>query len=270
MTTLNWLITELETWAPPAHAESFDNVGLLVGDASSPVKKILVALDATDAVINEAISGNYNCIVTHHPLIRDPLKSITTACPTGRKIISLIKHGICLYTAHTNLDKAPGGVGDALAEKIFGEKSSPVLVKEPLDEKCDNVGFGRVVILKEETTLGDLLNRIKTALDLSHIRYSGCLSSKIKKVALCGGSGMSFWQTAKAENCDAYITGDVRHHDALNALEAGLSLIDVTHFTGENVIVNAIVSRLRAKAAQDGLDLEIAATSVDGQPFYTL
>ena len=266
MTTIQWLITELETWAPPTQAEPYDNVGLLIGDASSPVKKILIALDATDGVINEAISGNYNCIVTHHPLFRDPLKTITTACPTGEKIVSLLKNEISLYTAHTNLDKAPGGVGDALAEKIFGEKTSPALVKEPF---CENTGFGRIVILKEETTLADLLNRTKAALDLSHIRYSGCLSTKIKKAALCGGSGMSFWQTAKAENCDVYITGDIRHHDALNALDAGLSLIDVTHFTGENVIIDAIVTRLRKKAAQDGLDLEITATSVNAQPFYT-
>ena len=267
MTTMQWLITEMETWAPTFHAESFDNVGLLIGDVAKPVKKILVALDATDDVIKEAILGQYNCIVTHHPLIRDPLKSITAADSTGRKIISLIQHDICLYTAHTNLDKAPGGVGDFLAEKIFGEISAPALVKESFG---DYIGFGRVVVLKEETTLGDLVARVKTSLGIEHVRYSGGLSAKISKVGLCGGSGMSFWQAAKDENCDAYITGDVRHHDALNALDAGLSLIDVTHYTGENVIVNAIVSRLRSKTAQDGLELEIDATSVDGQPFYTL
>ena len=267
MTTTQWLITEMETWAPLSHAESYDNVGLLIGDATNPVKKILVALDATDAVIKEAILGQYNCIITHHPLIRDPLKSITAACAAGRKIISLIRHGICLYTAHTNLDKAPGGVGDCLVKKIFDEKPAPALVKEPFG---DYIGFGRVVILKEETTLGELLSRVKTALGLEHIRYSGDLSAKIKKVGLCGGSGMSFWQAAKAENCDAYITGDVRHHDALNALDAGLNLIDITHYSGENLIVNAIVSRLREKAASDGLDIEITAASADGQPFYTL
>jgi len=81
---------------------------------------------------------------------------------------------------------------------------------------------------------------------------------------------MNFWQTAKDESCDAYITGDVKHHDALNALDAGLSLIDITHYSGENVIVNTIVSRLRAIAKQNWLDLEINATSVDGQTLYTL
>ena len=270
MITTQWIINEMENWAPTSLAESYDNVGLLVGDASSPIKKILVALDATEAIIKEAILGNYNCIITHHPLIRDPLKSVTAADTTGHKIISLIQHNICLYAAHTNLDKAAGGVGDCLVKKIFDEKCEkplPALVKEP---SSDLVGFGRVIILQEETTLGELLNRVKAKLGLAYIRYSGDLSTKIKKVGLCGGSGMSFWQAAKDENCDAYITGDVRHHDALNALDAGLSLIDVTHYNGENVIVNAIVSRLREKATQDGLDLEITATSVDGQPLYTL
>lgn len=268
MTTTQWIINEMENWAPTSLAESYDNVGMLVGDASNPIKKILVALDATEAVIKEAILGNYNCIITHHPLIRDPLKSVTTADIVGRKIISLIKHDISFYTAHTNLDKATGGVGDCLAEKIFdkSEKLLPAIVKEP---SSDFVGFGRVVILQEEMSLDDLISHVKAKLRLAHIRYSGDLSAKIKRVGLCGGSGMSFWQAAREQNCDAYITGDVRYHDALNALDAGLSLIDVTHYSGENVIVNAIVSRLREKAVQDGLDLEITATSVDGQAFYT-
>ena len=265
--TTNWLITEMEAWAPTSLAESYDNVGLLIGDASKPVKKILVALDATRAVIDEAISGNYNCIVTHHPLIRDPLRSITAADATGRKILSLIKHDICLYTAHTNLDKAKGGVNDCLAKKIFDEEQSYVMVKDLQDA---NTGLGRIVILEEEITLEQLLNQVKTALGLSHVRYSGNVSAKIKKVALCGGSGMSFWQTAKKENCHVYITGDIKHHDGLDALDAGLLLIDTTHYSGENVIVNAIVSRLRTKAVLDGFDLEINETSIDGQPFHTL
>ena len=265
--TTQWIISEMENWAPTSLAESYDNVGLLVGDASIPIKKILVALDATEAVINEAILGEYNCIITHHPLIRDPLKNITTADATGRKIISLVKRNICLYTAHTNLDKAQGGVGDCLAEKIFDKKSLPALVKEPFS---DFIGFGRIITLEEEISFGELLNHVKSVLDLGHVSYSGDISTKIKKVGMCGGSGMNFWQTAKDESCDAYITGDVKHHDALNALDAGLSLIDITHYSGENVIVNTIVSRLRAIAKQNWLDLEINATSVDGQTLYTL
>jgi putative NIF3 family GTP cyclohydrolase 1 type 2 len=134
----------------------------------------------------------------------------------------------------------------------------------------NDVGLGRIAELSQETTLDQLAAHVKQSLGLKEVRYSGDLQTKIKKVALCGGSGMSFWQGAKAAGCDVYITGDIKYGDALTALGAGLCLLDITHYSGENIIVEAIVDRLRAKAAQTGIVLEINATSIDGQPFHML
>ena len=268
MPTVQWIINEMEAWTPASLAESYDNVGLLVGDSSQPVKKILVALDATDAVIKEAIENNYDCIVTHHPLIRDPLKRIVASDVTARRVMNLIKNGISLYTAHTNLDKTAGGVGDCLAQKLgLGLRNVTPLIKDPSNEK---IGFGRVGELQNEMTLGELAEHVKKSLGIKDVRYSGSLSTKIKKVALCGGSGMSFWQAVKDTNCDVYITGDVKYADANMVLSAGVSLLDITHYYSENVVVEAIVERLREKAKNANLPLKINATSVIGQTFYTV
>ena len=264
--TVEWVINEMEQWAPPCWAEDFDNVGLLVGDKTQPVKKILVALDATDAVVAEAVAGSYDCIITHHALIFAPLKQIVASDDTGRRILKLAKHGISLYTAHTNLDKAPGGVNDCLAKKLGMDNAAP-MVPDPL---IKGIGLGLVAQLPVETTLGKLAAHVKASLKLESVRYSGSLSAKIKKAALCGGSGMSFWQHAKDADCHVYITGDIKYSDALGALAAGLCLLDITHYSGENIVVEAIVERLRTKAQQAGIPLEISPTTVNGQTFYTV
>jgi len=264
--TVKWIIDEMEAWAPTSWAEDFDNVGLLLGDISQVVKKILVALDATEDVVQEAISGNYDIIITHHPLTYSPIKRITACDPIGRKLLILAKSNISLYAAHTNLDKAPGGVNDCLAEKLGIVNTAPMAN----DATNNDIGIGRTGELPDETTLGELASHVKKALGLQNIRYSGNLSTKIKKVAICGGSGMSFWQSARDAKCDVYITGDVKYGDALCVLDAGLCILDITHFSGEDVIIEAIVERLRKRAAQSGLEVEINPTSINGQIFYTI
>ena len=266
MPNVKWVMGEMEAWAPLSLAEEYDNVGLLVGDANQPVKKVLVALDATVAVIEEAASGGFGCIITHHPLMRDPMKRVTVQDATGKKIISLIKNGISLYTAHTNLDKAIGGVNDCLAEKMGLLQTVP-MAKESQNSE---IGFGKVGEMPNETTLVGLAKHVKDALGLQSVRICGNASTKVKKIALCGGSGMSFLQAAKESGCDVYITGDVKYSDALVAQEYGMCIIDATHYGTENIIVQAIVERLSAKAAKDGVTLEICASKVDSQPFYSL
>lgn len=266
MPNMQWIIDQMESLAPAAWAESWDNVGLLIGDHTQPVKKVLVALDATESVIREAIEGNYNCIVTHHALLYNPVKKITTADPTGRKIIALITHGIALFTAHTNIDKAPGGVNDCLAEKLGIINTAP-LSKSDFSAQ---VGGGRFGELSTEMTLAELATHVKNVLNLNELRYSGDLSSKIKKVGICGGSGMSLLQDVINANCDVFITGDVKFADSHALLDAEISLLDVTHYGGEVIIVDTIVQKLREKAAAANLPLEINATSIDGQTFHML
>jgi len=266
MATLEWVIDKMNAWAPEATAEDFDNVGLLLGDRSQSVKKILVALDATDAVIKEAIDNNYDAIITHHPLTYQPLKKITACDSIGRKLLALAKNGISLYAAHTNLDKAHGGVNDVLAKILAIENVTPMAV----DKTDPTIGIGRIGGLSREMTLAELAEHIKERLALKEIRYSGDLSTKIKKIALCGGSGMSFWQAARDAGCHVYITGDVKYSDALQVLDTGMAIIDITHYSGENIIVNEIVKVLSGYAIDEGTDVTFTATGINGQIFFNL
>lgn len=256
MVTAQWIIEQFEAWAPANTAEEWDNVGLLIGDAAQPVEKILVALDATEEVIKEAVTGGFDFIITHHPLVYNPIKSITTADRTGRKIISLIKNGIGCFCAHTNLDKAQGGVNDCLAEKIGLSGLSPLE---------DESGLGRVGELTDEISLSYLAGRVKTALGLDAVRFAGDPGKSIKKIAICGGdgSGSRYVNAAIAKNCDVYITGDLRYHIVQESLEQNLAFIDVTHYASENPVINAIVSCLKG-------DVEVFASNINGQVFNSM
>jgi dinuclear metal center YbgI/SA1388 family protein len=258
MKTTKQIIELFESWSPASLADDWDNVGLLVGDENQPVKKILVALDATEAVINEAIHGGFDFIITHHPLIYNPVKRVTSADFVGRKILKLAKNGIGLFCAHTNLDKAAGGVNDCLAEKIGLSNPAP-LIPEETDQK---IGVGRVGFLSEKITLAQLSVHVKNSLKLQSIRFSGDSERLVQKIGICGGdgSGSRYVNAAISQNCDAYITGDLRYHCAQDALESGIALIDITHYGGEIPILDAIVARLKN-------DFEISATSVNGQVF---
>ena len=262
MITAQWIIEQFENWAPETLADDWDNVGLLIGDTAQPVRKILVALDATEAVINEAITGNFDFIITHHPLVYNPIKSITTADSIGRKIIALIKNGIGIYCAHTNLDKAQGGVNDCLAEKLGLKILSPLIP----ESEHPNIGIGRISQFPEKITLSQLAAHAKAALNLDSIRFSGDPNKPIKKIGICGGdgSGSRYVNAAISQDCDAYITGDLRYHCVQDALESGIGLIDITHYSGEILILQAIVNRLKNN------NLEIFPTSIDGQVFKSI
>ena len=267
--TSEWLINELESWAPTHWAEDWDNVGLLLGDTSKVVRKVLVALDATDAVVRETVAGGYDFLLTHHPLIHDPLRKITSATPQGRKILALLQAGINLYTGHTNVDKAAGGVNDCLLDKIndcgtnggvgiFDNTTRVSLI----DGFCDAPGLGLVAALRTSMTLEGFIVHIKRALQLPDIRYSGDPSVMIHKVGLCGGdaSHPRYWNAALAQGCEVFITGDMRYHNAQDAVEAGINIIDITHYAGESFIIEAITTRLRDAAARDHIDLTVHAT----------
>ena len=265
MVEVSWIIEELENWAPAEWAEDWDNVGLLVGDAKSPVSKILVALDVSEEVVAEAIAGRYDLLISHHPLIYSPLKRITADTLQGRKILSLIKSEVGLYCAHTNLDKAPGGVNDCLFAAL-GLKNPEEMLPDG-----SSVGLGRVGQLSNEMTLAELAAHAKNALNLPDIRFAGDGNAVIKKVGVCGGSGSDsrFLHAARQKGCDVYLTGDLRYHGVQEALEMGLKVIDITHYASEIPVVDAVVLRLRDAAEKAGKKLIIAASQANGQVFQS-
>lgn len=253
----------MEDLAPAGYAEEWDNPGLNIGDPDADVKKIIVALDATEDVIDEAIEKGADMIVTHHPLLFHAVKKINYDRPDGRKIIKLIKNNINMFAAHTNLDAAKGGTNDVLAEMI-GLKNLTVL-----SEGCeDGIGIGKIGYFEGDMTLGMLSVKIKEALGLDAVRVIGNLSSKVEKAALCTGAGGEFMDDAVREGCDVFITSDIRYHEAMDAVDKKIALIDATHYATENIIVPVIAQYLRKKLETRGIkDVEVIETTVNGQPF---
>lgn len=233
------VIRTMEDYAPPHLAEAWDNVGLLIGNESLPVTKIIAALDINDAVIDEALNNNANLIITHHPLIFSPLSSITAETPLGRRIIKLIKNDIAVFSAHTNLDKTSGGTNDTLFRKL-GFTLKQNLFDTP-DEHPGLIGE-----LKDETTLLGFAAFLKDRLELPNITITGDKNSSVKRVALCTGSGgdIKYIEEARTKNCDVYITGDIKYHTAQYATDLGLCLIDATHYATEVIITEKICGYL--------------------------
>ncbi|MBR3723141.1 MAG: Nif3-like dinuclear metal center hexameric protein [Selenomonadaceae bacterium] len=248
--------------APRKLAEQWDNPGLLVGSPDNTVRRILVALDATDRVVDKAVDFGADLIVTHHPMIFKPLKHIRTDLPEGAKIQKLIKHDISVFAAHTNLDSAVGGVNDILAE-IIGLTEIRPLLSAPDDMPT----LGRIGYLKEETDIDKFSKFVKEKLKADYIRIIKGDNRKIKKVALCGGSGAEFISRADFLGADAYITGDVRYHDGEHAQALGIHVIDAGHFATEYPVVKALASIMRNEIALK--DIEIIEDT-EGRDVFTV
>ncbi len=365
------IIKLLEELAPRHLAEGWDNVGYLVGNADKEVDRVLVALELTEAVLDEAIRENIDLVVVHHPLIFKPLKTVTDDTVHGRMVRKLIKHDIGLYAAHTNLDIAWGGTNDHLAGLLGLERVKPltttyqtpymklvvtVPIKDaedlhqaliaagagkidnyegcsfqtkgegtfrpleganptigtigdlervpevrietivplpmkgkiiqallkahpyevpaydliPLDNTFDQFGLGRVGFLPEALTLEDLSLRVKEILNVDGVRFVGKPETKIRKVGLCTGAGMDYMKAAAKSGCDVFITGDVKYHEAQDAVQAKINVIDGGHFGTEHVYSDQLAKLLRAKIDLKGYDIAVTTSAVIADPFVTV
>lgn len=354
--------------APMRLAETWDNPGLQIGDPASTVTRIMVALDPTPAAIDSAIATSSQLLVTHHPLLFKPLKTISTAHPHGALIHKAIRGGLSIVALHTNYDIAADGLNDLLAAKIglsccvplkvtaelevvklvvyvpaghleqlrtalfpytapqgnyrdcsfsaegrgtftplegakpfigtAGTLSTvaeerlellmqraqlPRIVKElraahpyeepafdvyPLLNEGEKLGLGRVGRLPETLTLREYSSRIKTALAAPALRYVGDPETKISKVALCSGSGASLLHDAVRTGADVLVTGDVKYHDARDAEDLGIALIDAGHFPTEIIMVNELTARLDRDLGEAGYtNCQVEACRTETDPF---
>ena len=366
----NIIINMLEKWAPKTLAESWDNTGLAVGSMQAQIQKVLVALDVTKEVIEEAKEVGAEMIITHHPmLLFQKFNSILADTPLGSKIYQLIQHNICAYSMHTNLDIAQGGTNDVLAELIglknveilhqtvretlwklvvylpegyeekvrealcsagaghvghyscctfqskglgtflplegtkpfIGSKEELAVVKEckletivaesklqgaidamlsshPYEEAAYDVfrvqqqgkaeGIGRIGDLPRSMPFEEFASMLRDRLGLDSIRLVGNKSKLIGRVGLCTGSGAEFMQTASLQGADAYITGDIKFHEAQKALEMGLCVADATHYASEALIVPVICKYLQKANDFYNWDITILQSKANGQTFW--
>ena len=243
MPTVSDILSFLDTLAPPAMKMDWDNVGLLCGNRNAPVSRVLVALDPFEDVCREAERWGAQLIVTHHPLIFDPLKNITEDTSTGRCVRLLCRADISAVNAHTNLDCAPGGVNDCLAQKL-GLSDIQVIHPMGTDALGREWGLLRMGNVPEQP-LEAFLAAVKERLGLGGLRYvSG--GKPVRKVAVGGGACAGEMGEAAAAGCDTLVTSDVKYNQFWDAKDLGLNLIDATHFATENSVCAYLKEQIAA------------------------
>ncbi len=362
------LISAVEKVAPKQLAEDWDNVGLLIGDPAGQVSKVLVTLDCTPAVVDEAVERGVEFILAHHPLIFSPLKQVRFDLPGQKQVARLISKNIMFYAAHTNLDSSSlgasarmaeslglreqeflspgykeqvykvitfvpeayasgvrqemskagaGGIGNynecfflstgtgtfrplAGADPFIGQVGKLEQVAEvrmetivpgknldrvvramlkvhpyevpaydviPTLNPGSEFGIGRVGYLPQEQSLGQLLEKVKDMLGGCNVRVAGKLDQKIKKAALSSGSGGSLVKRAAFKGAGVFIAGDISHHDALDALEAGMAVIDPGHYATEWLMMENLYNYLQEQMRREKRDVEFVLSSVKTEPF---
>lgn len=227
------VIAALEARYPPRLAEDWDAVGLVCGDPTEPVRRVLFAVDPVDVVVDEVLEVGAQLLVTHHPLLLSPVHGVPADDPKGRIVHRLIRAGAALFAAHTNADRAAGtGVSDALAAALGLLEAAPL---EPVAPGSAE-GLGRIGRLPEAETLREFAERVAAALPATAggVRVAGDPARPVRTVAVCGGSGGSTLAAATGAGADVLLTSDLRHHFVSDAQQsAGPAVCDVAHFASE-------------------------------------
>ena len=231
------IIKVIEEFAPLAIQEGWDNSGLCVGSPEDEVTSVLLALDCTPALVDEAMACGADMIVTHHPLIFSGLKKISPDDMIGEAVIKAIRAGISIYAAHTNADKVIEGVSGAMAAKL-GLQNVTIL-----DEDGDGTGLGVVGDLPQPMTSEEALALVKDKFGLKVVKSSAPMDAMISRVAMCGGSGGSLIGAARKSGAQLYISGDISYHNFFTP--DGFMIMDIGHYESEIEIVDILFSLIK-------------------------
>ena len=215
---------------PTEYQEDYDNSGFLVGDPGAECTGVLVTVDVTPEVVDEAVALRYNLIVSHHPLIFGGVKRITPSTGTGRMIMRLIENHVCVYSAHTNLDNMAEGVNGILMKKL-GIVPGGIL-RPMIGAPHEGIGAGMYGELREPMATKAFVEHVKRTLGLPVMRTSELCRREVKSVAVCGGAGSFLIGDARRRHVDIYLTGDLKYHDFQQA-DGELILADIGHYESE-------------------------------------
>ena len=263
MTTVADILNFVEALAPRNMKMDWDNVGLLCGSRSTTVTKVLIALDPFEHVCQEAADWGAELIVTHHPLIFQAMKSITDETSIGRGLLCLCRNGISAINAHTNLDQAPGGVNDVLAQKL-GLEHVEVVNPCGVDANGNEWGLLRCGEVNEQP-LEDFLAYVKNQLGSEGLRYVNS-GKPVRKVAVGGGSCAGGMLDALNAGCDTFVTADIKYNQFWDAQDLGLNLIDAGHFHTENPVVAVLAEKIAAAFPE--IEVKISEKHNDCMKFY--
>lgn len=257
MATVKEIYYKLDSWAPFETQMSFDNSGFLVGRGSRAVNSVLVALDVTLPVVEEAARLGCDLIVAHHPVIFEPVRRLNDEDPTGEILLSLAEKGIAAICAHTNLDAAQGGVNDCLA-RALELKELELLEQEGVDRNGRPYGIGRIGTAHEQgSTVAEYASHVKNCLGAASVRFVDT-GKPVRRVAVGGGSCGSMLMDVVKAGCDTFVTADVKYNVFLDAKALGINLMDAGHYATENVVTPALAGFLRREFA----DVQVQISSV--------
>ncbi len=241
MTTVADILNCVQDLAPAYMKESWDKIGLNCGHLNQPVTHVLVALDPFQSALEEAKEMGAQVLVTHHPLLWEN-GFITDGTDQGARTLFLIENGIAHINAHTNLDMAPGGVNDVLAQKLGLQN---IHIIDPVGTDVQGRPYG---LLRQgevpEQSLTDFLSLVKAELGCPVLRYSSC-GKPVSRVAVGGGACGSELQAAAAAGCDTFVTSDIKYNQFWDAVSLGINLIDSGHFYTENPVCTVLARKIR-------------------------
>jgi dinuclear metal center YbgI/SA1388 family protein len=255
------LLAAVERLAPPSLAEDWDNVGLIVGRHNQPAHRLIVALELRDEVLDEAREHECDAVLTHHPPIFPALTALSDAGVSSELVLRAAESRVAVMAAHTNLDAAPGGLNDIMAELLGLDGARPL---RPADGD-PRAGLGRIGHT-EPTTLEALVARVSEGFAAPPVAYSGDPWARVERVACCTGSGGSLIDDARAAEADAYVTSDLRYHDADRA--EGLPLIALPHARAERVTMKRWTRTLQRALASERVEVRFADAETD--PWQTI
>ncbi|HEY8338980.1 MAG TPA: Nif3-like dinuclear metal center hexameric protein [Egibacteraceae bacterium] len=265
-TVADW-VALVDACYPERDAADWDATGLQVGDPSDPVRTVLVCLDVTAETLAEAAARGADLLLAHHPLLFRPLGRLTPDSAAGRLALAAARQRTAVLAAHTNLDVAAAGTSDPVADLLGLQGVTPLVPTGDADADRPARGFGRVGDLPEALPLRHVADRIALDLPAPHLRVAGDLDAVVRRVAVCGGAGDAFVDEARAAGADVYVTGDLRHHVALDARTQGLALIDAGHHATEAAALPRLVDELDRRRRGRGLVARLLASTSSTDPW---
>jgi len=247
MAKVSDVVAAAQSLWPSELADEWDRPGLISGSASAQVSKVLLAVDLTLDVMQDAIDGQFDMIVTHHPFLLKGIYELREDSAKGAVLGRARRENVALFSAHTNADVVEDGVSAVLAKRLGLKNSAPLVATV-----SESVGHGRVGLLEDSMTLLEFSRLVARALPATAggVRVAGDPNSKISRVALCGGAGDSFLPAALSSGADVYITSDLRHHPVQDAVEQAkasaksFALIDISHWAAESLWLETAASQL--------------------------
>lgn len=260
----NQVIARYEAFCPPELSLEGDVCGLQIGTLDKDIERLMIALDLREQTVAEAIEKKVDLIIVKHAPIFRPLKDLRQT-PVNQLLLDLVKHDIAVYVSHTNIDVVEGGLNDWFCDLLGIEQA------EPLRLTHGEQGIGRIGQIKPQA-LTDFAETVKTVFGLSHLRlisYDSKVNPEITRVAICGGSGQSFYEEALAKGADLYITGDIYYHTAQEMLTQGLLALDPGHHI-EVLFVEKLAQLFQTWQAAEGWNLTIISASQSTNPFQEI